>query len=315
MFATRKKRPDLAVYFKANSKTTVRFFDSDGLSLSRDMEKEIITATEGRNLIVPTFKNYGKMVFIKGFKEEYLKDLVSSFGPFGGRISVKIKTADKNLNVFLEELLKKLKIPSGEDIIFMLIKGGRKALCYSEETGFVSFEKLIAIASLGAFIEGRDVALPVSAPSVIDIIASVYERRVWRYQDSPINGKDSLSREKAKEFLQFYDGLKLILSVLSFLNKTGLSLKNALKLLPPFEVTVKTAEISEEENLKKLLGNSSIKDFSDGFSFILGEGRVFLQPVAFTNEIKIYAEASSLEASRELGLYVENIISGKENLT
>lgn len=315
LFATLKKRPDLAVYFKANSKISVSFFNSNALCLSGEFMREIINAMENRSLVVPPLKRYGKMIFIKGMKEEYLKDLTSSFVDSHHNFSVTVKAADENIKKFAKIILKKLNFKEGNDLVFMITDGGKKCHCYSEETGFVPFEKLVVLASLGAFVEGRDVSVPLWAPSVIDDIAYVYERRVWRYSQYSNKGNFWEARERSEEFSQVRDGMKLMVSLISFFNKTGLNLKSALKLLPSFEVTVKNLELSAEENLRKLSEKIKTADFSEGVSFSLGEGRAFIQPIGFNREIRIYAEASSLEASKELGLYVENVLSGKENLT
>ena len=308
LWEIQKRKPDIGVYIFARRKTKIEFYHSDSLPISRETERRIEDGVLRNEYMGVSFNEFGSLNILKrdnGYYESLLK--LSPEGLSGQKAKI---TSIGALEEKLREALKTLSAAEG-GISFQLSSGGTKASAYSEETGYIPYEKLVAICCLDLFSKGEDAALPERMPRAIDELALVYDRRVLRYADLSVCSRDSEARSQASAQPFLRDGAKLIIAILSFFKRTGLDLKSALRLIPSFSVEVKTVKIPETVGaaLSKFSGEEK-RQTAEGICFSRENGTVFLKPMKKGREIKIYAESLSAEISKELAEDIEKILAG-----
>lgn len=301
----KRENADISLYISKKSKGLIEFYHSDGLFIPRETERNIEENILREDYLISSVS--GKLITSEA-DEGYIE---SFFELIEGNLKgQKADIVSKNFGSdTLKRVLSMLSVEKG-GVSFRISSEGTTVSAYSQETGFVSGEKLLLLAVLSLFMRGENVALPESAPRAVSEIADFFSLNVLRYARLSC-GKDKEARELAEKQDFLRDGAKIILLVLDFLKNTGLNLSSALKLLPPFLISRKNVKISESvgETLSKFLNEERIET-KEGICFRKGEGTVFLIPEKRGREIKIYAESFSEEFSEELVSDVEKILSG-----
>lgn len=309
LWEVENRRPDIAVYISSGMNSKIELFSSDSLSITRECEREIEDSFMRGEHTVPRFNLFGRLK-IESSATGYFESLMK-LAPDGlSGQNANIVSPHREFSDKLRSTLSKMGVKEG-GINYLVRNGGMELSAYSEETGFVPFEKLIAVLSIDLFSRGLDIALPEKMPKAIDEIAESYSKKVLRYAELSVCNQDLTARRLAQKQPFFRDGAKLLVSLLAFFKRTGLDLKSSLKLIPSFEVAEKTVKIPEtvasaiscfedEERLKT----------KEGLRFQRGDGVVFLKPLRKGREIKIYAESKTVEFSKELAEDVEKILAG-----
>jgi hypothetical protein len=149
----------------------------------------------------------------------------------------------------LSEILKPVNNKNGERIVFHISADGKKISAYSEDTGYVFYEKLVLLCCQKSFQEGLDVSLPYSFPSVADKLAQRYGSTVYRYCSCSVDDSDSEARKLAAEAPFVTDSIVLMLTVLNVLNTNCCSLKQAVDEIPTFATVNKFIPLEKDRRM------------------------------------------------------------------
>ncbi len=313
LYYAKKEGFDTAVFIHYDKVCSVRFFGDGNIPLSREQEREI----EGNYLrgeyFFTTEKGVGEITTAPVSDEEYI-DRVVSICPSGIEERFSFVSSSGRLKAVADRITKRLGARPG-DMVFLVNADGTRVSGFSKTVGFIPYYKLLALHSIGVFMSGDDIALPYSAPRIIDTIAEFYGRRVLRFCSVPIENRENeaLTTAKRNDFLR--DGISLVVSVYAFLKEMSLDIGSALKLLPQFEISESSFEIDD-------CGREVISEFSKASSLPSEEGlyyedelgTVYMRLTRDGRAAKLFCEAASVEFSKELSLKMENIVTGKTKL-
>ncbi len=313
LFYAREEGFDTAVFIRSDKVCSVRFFGSGNLSLSREAERKIEgNYFRGEHYFTPE-KAVGKIETAGVSDEEYIDSAVA-LCPKGIKDRFSFVCSSGRLKAVADRILKRLGVLPGE-MVFCLNADGTRVSGFSKKSGFVSYHKLLCLMAIGVFIKGEDIALPFSAPRVIEKIAQFYGRRVLRFSSVPISASETeaLALAKKQDFLR--DGINLVISVYAFLKEARLDIDSALKLLPPFEISESVVELgpSGRDIISEISARSG-EPLEEGVYYEDELGSVYLSLLRSGKAAKMFCEAVSTEFSRELSERMENIVTGKTKL-
>ncbi|MBQ8827019.1 MAG: NTP transferase domain-containing protein [Oscillospiraceae bacterium] len=289
-------------FIDAGVSVKIKFFSSDGLPVSRKEERLIESGLNGGACRKASPSAFGAIRHSGGIRDIYLSRLLKKRPPFLNGVKVIINTPSGRTAELCGRLLDGINDHNGSPVVFHISGDGTKISAYTDETGYVPQEKLVLIGCLAEFAEKRDVSLPFSFTQAADVLAEKYGCSVLRYMHCS-NGSDREARKLAAENGFMSDGIKLMLKVVGFLSRNGISLKEACALLPDFAtvsryIAVDSPRARSMELLRKLDGGKAAG--GDGIVINSGRGRVIVRPVKTGRGIMMFTESFDLEAASEL---------------
>lgn len=309
-FAVRKAELSAGCYVDAGVTARVSLISSDGLPLKRSEERIVEAGLNRGDYPKNGFPRFGGIRDFSSAGELY-KLHISALckAPLNG-IRVRISSSDDRICKLGAELLAPVNSTNGKEIVFSISADGRKASAFSEESGYVFRERLVMIAAIKAFSEGRTVSLPCEFPKAADTLAEKYGGTVLRYGCCPTDNSDDRARSAAFDFPEARDGLALALSVSDYLSREGISSKQAEKLLPQYASAARFIPI--DRSSKAFRGLSDVRSpqsADEGIMLDESGSRVFIRPVKTGRGLMMYVESMSIEAASEIcDFYEEKLV-------
>lgn len=288
----------------AGNRAVIELTGAGGLGLGRAAERKIESAMTTGEISRCRPEEYSEPFVMQGVKAVYQRELGKS-APQDFEFPVSVRSANREIQKMLIQVLKQSGCPieTGKtgNICLHSDVYGTHASFICEDGTFLSQEQSLALGCMAAFENGEDVALPFSAPRIIDVLAKRYGCRVLRYLECPTDGADSEARKLALKQTWVRDGLENALRILSFANGKNRTLACLKSSLPRFAVSVKS--FSCEVNPGLLLNTISGKvpaQPSEGVALTRGKGRVLISPLKRGTGLRITAEAGDMETAGEL---------------
>lgn len=301
------------VYIESDEITKLRVLSEYGLPPTRRQERKIeagINRSEYTRVTFDKFGKYKKASDIISLYREYIERLCpDEFNNF----YVNVKSADERVLQLFNQIVSKRNDYDGEKITVNFTNSGKFATLYSEETGYVSYHKLVLLCCLIYFKNGRDVSLPYHFPSVADSLAQKYGRKVYRYYSCSCDNSDKFARQLALSTRFVRDAITLLTIVFSYISENEITLKKALSEIPEFYTTAKYVSIrkSPSQVLKEICPKRS--GFSEGVAINDEKGRVIIRPVKAGKGMMMFVESFKSEMATELCNNFEKIIRDNEN--
>lgn len=278
-----------------------------GVHLKRDIETEIERRVRGHLYKSWSGEKVGKINFLGHINELYFQSISEILPKSFEGINVSIKTSSEYLAKVCDRLFLKRNDLNGEEIIFHILNENGKISAYTDETGYVFYEKLVFLVAANHLKNGEDIALPFTFPSVIEEYAQKCTGKVYRYYNSSCSNSDTKARLIAKrENNRFqYDPLYLICDVLSLLNKENITLAEALKMIPEFYTSEKYIYYNEDNskgNLKNMLDTVlKGRKKSDEGIVVEDEGsRAILRPLKKGKGLMLFVDSNNAEIAKSL---------------
>ena len=190
--------------------------------------------------------------------------------------------------------------PSEQGAVLQLSSDGEKLSLYSDETGFVSPERLLLLGCLDAFDQGEDVALPDWAPLAAHAVAKAHARRILRMsEDAPSDpgAQEQIARQRFS-----FDGMELAARILRCMATRGCTLSQLLQSLPPLATVTRTLSTDADP------ANVCLPEQSEQ------QGHLRIRRSFSGNRLILYAEAECLEAASELCHMAEQAIQRTDSL-
>jgi len=307
-FAVRKAGLSAGIFADAGVTARLILMSSDGLPLKRSEERIVEAGINSGEYPKAGFPHFGGFRSFSDISEMYRHE-ISELCPFTLKsISAAAASSDGFLLRLANEMLAPVCGKSEKNIMFTLSADGHKASAYTEESGYVFHERLILIACMKAFSEGRKVALPCEFPRAADTLAERFGKKIYRYNCCSEDLSDSEARLAAAEFPEARDSIALMLSVLDHLERNGLTLRQAVSQLPQFSAV--TRFIPLDRSAAKLSGFAdSRSEPTEGIMLDSRDSRVFIRPVKTGKGLMMYVESMSMEAAEELcDIYSEKLM-------
>ena len=193
----------------------------------------------------------------------------------------------------------------GKAMTFQLAQDGRRVSLFTEEHGWIFYERLLMLVTEQFFAEGRDVALPFWMPRSAETLAAQYHRRVLRYA-SASDGTDGEARALALRQGITLDGAILCAEVLRLCSEKGEAAAGWLA-SEPMTHTVRrivSAPVGQimngQEILSRCTGRWELTDTPEGIVADRGSSHALIRPSATGRSMTLWTEAESMEMAAEL---------------
>lgn len=291
---------DISCYIEAGITAKIKFVSSDGLPLTRQQERIIESGLNRNEYRRSGFTHFGTIKQCSGVNELYKLSLRHALPEKLNGINVSVNTSEPRIAEICNELLAKINDKNGERLVFHISSDGKKISAYTEETGYVFYEKLILLCCLKCFQLGIDISLPHSFPTAADNLAVQYGRKVMRYSSYYSDGTDIEARKVAQTLPFTTDATMLMLTVLDILTANRCTLKEAVSALPTFSATARFVPLegNPSQALKKLCSTTPIG--GDGVVFSDNRGRVLIRPVRTGKGAMMFVESYAAETAGEI---------------
>lgn len=172
----------------------------------------------------------------------------------------------------------------------------------------IDYSSMIMLAAMARLEKGAETALPFAFPRAADIMAEQLGSKIHRFYSSSMDNSDMQARRIAADEKFLYDGFVLAVQVLRFMTEKGLTIPEALDLLPKFSGMKKFIYISCPP--QKILGRISGGNPAENEGVVIsGDGeRIFLRSNKKGNGLYLFAESASSETAAELCIKTEKLI-------
>lgn len=310
-FCVSKSMCDFGVYIESNAITNIKIVQQGAMPLSRSYERRIEDLLNQNKFKKVLHNNFGTVSNFSSLKNIYEIDLISTL--FSNKIDhpISIKSPNQNIVSILSRTLKKsgYSIKDGPlSIEIYISNSGKEISIYSQDTGYIFDEKVLALLCLATFIKGNSVSVPFEAPTIIDKMGKKYEKDVYRYHKFSNKNLDSIARQKAISQPYLRDCLKMSISLLNFLSENNYTLKQAIDLIPHFATASRMIKVAKNPRdiFEKISQTGEIIDSGLKFNHTMGEA--FIRPLKSGKGFMVYAESIKSESASEICDFYEDLI-------
>lgn len=224
-----------------------------------------------------------------------------------------------SLDAVVEEIRKR-----NTDIGAYIDSNGETLILVDKSGNIIKDDLFLALSSVILFrtIKEAEVVVPVSAPSVIDKLASLYNGKVVRTKTSPqaimeqmLNYNLFKNREKDKmtQFLLNFDALAGLVKIIEYLCAYDTTLEETLKVIPDFYISKKSVSCPWElkgKVMRSLITEKHTEkvELLDGVRFINENGWALVLPDADLPMFRVYSEGKTPEMADNIsGQYIDKI--------
>ncbi|MBR3555686.1 MAG: NTP transferase domain-containing protein [Oscillospiraceae bacterium] len=285
---------DQCLFFhQKGDKTTIRFFDGDGLPLERKEQRKMESALGGA---VPASNTEASHTFalLTGTEEAYLASVLRAGASLGGvRIVSSPGLLQKALLLAGAELC-----PSGNGTAELRLSEDGFTLCGVDERGREwPWDMLLCALTAAELRCGvQAVALPYEAPLLAERIAREENGTVYRLER---DGEDARRLRRAAPW--FRDGLTLALRLLSRLRELGTAenLAGFMDTLPEYHSFTQVVRLDGPDTaVLRQLSRDPEAETVNGVRLHRGEASAIVRRLG-GGEVRILAESCKMEAAAE----------------
>jgi mannose-1-phosphate guanylyltransferase/phosphomannomutase len=338
---------------ETNTHTRIKFFDSEGLDLAKGWERKLeqtylredfkrikgmdvgesVTLTNYteyylesllRSLDLPVFQNKKRQVLL-AYPTPWLYSLVVPLlqqlncevltisAPAGEPLTVRA-LEDRFTDV--SQAVRQL----GADFGVVMDANAENLVLFDRQGKVVADELFLALSSLIVFrsAKGRAIAVPITAPAVIEQLANKFEGRVLRTKTAPRYLMEALSSEemtggKYDPFTLSFDAIASLTKILEFLATEDTGLTELLETIPLFFLHKRDVDCSwgvKGAVMRRLIEETRNYDVEllDGVKVRHQDGWALVLPDSERPVYRVYGEGYSAETAEELtDLYVKKI--------
>lgn len=331
----------------------IEFLDQKGINIDKSMERKIENAFFSEDFRRVDAEDVGEVAFLTRVVEKYLDGLLETVSVAtvrARRFKVVVDFDPGNLSLLLPTLLDALGcdvlalnpdnavatrprnhyemldslsllsravVSSRADLGIAVDANAERLLLVDEEGRGVSEEMFCALMSLLILKskEGSTVAVPVTAPRIIEDMARTYRGRVVRTRANPRSVMEKVIEEKIligeKELPGFqpaFDALLSLAKILEVMAAENARLSSLLSMVPKFYMSKRTVECPWEDKGKVMrMLIEQVRDekveLIDGIKVYHDTGWALILPDSEEPLFHVYSEASTptdAEALREM---------------
>lgn len=328
------------------NKLRVDFMDSKGASISRVLERKIENAFFREDFKRCSGEEISRLNNITDFKNYYVRSVlnevdvqqirnkspkvcivspsdfvISVMVPMLTDIGCKVASfSSANLNI-TETIVEEIN-NSNADFAAFVDSNGESLVLIDKHGHIVKDDLFLSLTSLIIFrsIQNAKVVVPITAPSVIEILATKYAGKVVRTKTSPqavmeemLNFNLLKNRENMSQFLLNFDALAGLVKIIEYLCVFNTNLTDILKEIPDFYISKKKTFCPWELKgmvMRKLITEKSGEriELLDGVKFIFENGWALVLPDADLPLFRVYSEGISPKIAETISdSYLEKI--------
>lgn len=299
-----------ACYIDSEKTTTIKLISENGLPLTRSQERKIESGINTGSYCKALFNEFGEYKKSYGIKELYKNSLADYLPQRLDGLCPEFKSGNKRVISFLSEIIPPRIDINGSRIIFHISGDGKKVSAYTEQTGYVFYEKLVVLVCKIRARAGKDTALPYSFPLVADKVANGYGTNIKRYYNCTFDTSDMEARALSGECDFVNDGIRLSFIILSYLSENKQSLADATDDIPEFYATSRYVSLDSPASdiLKALCPENA--GIGEGVAIKENDDRVLIRPVKTGKGIQMFVESVRSETAQELCDRFEKLLHG-----
>lgn len=302
MYTTACSSSDIGVYIKNVSRVKVRIFSKCGLPLTWDTEKRI---TDSFN------KGYFKQIKLSEcqnifpaycYKEMYIKYIEKFLPDKLTGVNCMFRTCDKRSAELADRLFHKRNDIDGKKIIFNMSPDLYKISAYSEDTGYVVWERLMGLCEKIYFEKGKKFSVPFEFPYLADKIAEDKSGMLYRYNNCSFDDSDLSARQAAmdRSGLIVRDGLMTAAVICGYLSNENISLEQALSDVPMSYTSKRFINFNgERSDIMNIVPNKK-SGLNEGVVMENGESRVVIRPLKCGGGLNLFVESFSCEQASSI---------------
>ena len=314
-------------YIDSGITTAVRLCAADGLPMDEQERRYIEKAYADGEYRRVGYSHFGSINRYSDIHKLYSSHLGNiPVSPACG-ISVQLTCSDENIYRICTELLlergyRKRGTDDKNGIVFHISSDGMNISAYSAETGYIFYDRLIMLCIIYRMkYENGETAVSSKIPAAADKIAAGFGKKLYRYSAYPDRRRMSVqvmnrerSARKAAAATPFAeDACAVMFTVLEYLTKEGISLKEAAAQLPEFVKTGRYIPMRGEASdvFKRICSAGSGGEGILSASENDDKGIVTVRPVRTGSGIMMYVESYAAETASELCDFYEDLIIKK----
>ncbi|MDW7651169.1 MAG: sugar phosphate nucleotidyltransferase [Bacillota bacterium] len=343
---------------ETNTNTKIKFFDSEGLDLAKGWERKVEQTFYREDFKRIKGLEVGETVKLTSYTEYYLEALLRSLDlPVMQNTRRRIVLAYPTpwLYSLLVPLLQQLQCevytisaPAGEPLTLSALRehfaevaatvrqvnadfgvamdpNAENLVLFDSQGRIIADDMFLALSALIVFRSGGKMAVPVTAPGVIERLADMHKGSVLRTKTAPRSLMEAMTSEEVRvgrydPFTLSFDAIAALTSILEFLSVQDTSLTSLVDSIPPFFLHKKDVECSwgvKGAVMRRLIEDTRNGDVEllDGVKVKHPEGWALVLPDSERPVYRVYGEGYSAETAEELtDMYVKKIKSIQSDL-
>ncbi len=302
------------------------FLDRFGINIKRSHERQIENAFAQEDFRRAGLNRIGVLEEVNNLSQVYREELLTSFplelvrlqkfrvvtsynaplleeimGPFFDELGAEVLRLQFNSK--RDEMVRIIKA-TGADLGVIMDHNGQEMVLFTEDGKRIEGDALLALIALVAFQrqKPRVMAVPVTAPSVIEKIAERWQGRVVRTKTNP---RALMEVNEGDTFQPLYEAPFALGQILAYLAEHRARLTALLALVPAFHLREKVVPCAWRDKgkiMRRLVeeSNGRAVELTDGIKFHLGDGWTMVLPDADKPLFRVLSEAGTMEAAEEL---------------
>jgi mannose-1-phosphate guanylyltransferase/phosphomannomutase len=339
---------------EADTNTKIKFFDAGGLDLAKGWERKIEQTFYREDFKRIKGIDVGETVKLGNYSEKYLENLLGSVEmavfrdvrtkvllayptpwlytllvPLLQRLNCEVYTMtapatgepltlDK-LSLHFDEVAARVR-GFNADLGIVMDPNAEKLVLFDEQGRAVADDLFLALTSLLVFktSAGCTVAVPVTAPDVIEKLAGLHQGQVLRTRTAPRFLMEALAAEglqkgKLDQFIFSFDAIASLVKIMEYLVANDTRLSTLLQDIPNFHLHKQDVDCSwgaKGAVMRRLIEETSGGDVEllDGVKIKHDAGWALVLPDPERPVYRVYGEGYSAEMAEELtDLYVKKI--------
>lgn len=162
--------------------------------------------------------------------------------------------------------------------------------------------------------ENANIAVPVTAPSVIEELAEKYGANVTRTRDcisEQLKTYNDTKPEYREQLIYATDAIYSIVKILDYMTASSINLSDLLGEIPDYYIIRKEIDCAPQDKgriIREMLDYNDCYADSDGVRVKKKDGYVLIIPSGDKNGCRVYAEAKKEEYAQELAIEYNKII-------
>ena len=333
------------------SNVLLEFIDEKGINISKAVERSIENAFFGEDFHRAVVSDLGEVAFVPRLIHQYLDGILRSADAEvvrRTRLRVVTNYDSGNLSFFLPTLLERLgckvieanqpdENPEGrpknlKEILSALSYIGQRVVEEKADLGIVvdnNSERLILLDETGRMVKdeqilaliamlvlkyssNQTVAVPVTAPRIIEALAKEYNGKVIRTKADPRSLMEKVAQERIfpsddgkNSYQPAFDALISLAKILELMAKEGSRLSDLINMVPSTYMAEKEVDCSWSAKgriMRNLFEENKDRELEliDGLKVFHDDGWALVLPDAAEPVFRIYSESSSQEEADAL---------------
>ncbi|MCL2488314.1 MAG: hypothetical protein FWE80_06485 [Oscillospiraceae bacterium] len=269
-----------------------------GDRLHTGLHREVELRLRSGDVVRSGWNRMSGPVEMHGLRRTYTAALTALAGPLE-RSKADVRGAGEDSRLLLSMALAGAGCKTGEGMRLHLGPGGRRLSIFTEETGFLWPEQVMALNALIDLRQGLDLDVTDDAPQAIEKMAAQYGRAVRRHPPEQLPAGVYWAR----------DGLMMAARILRYLAEQSLPGQSQMTpavlaaALPPFAVSERNIFFSgdADETIRRLCEGLTAENTGGGVRISGEDGIILIHRPRSGQILRIRAEAERAEIAEEIG--------------